>query len=240
MNITIFLTGCVNPNGMVFTKLQNQEVRLHQYETAIKWYIMNTDYNVVFVDNSQFDLSYLIKDLNTQRLEVLWFDGNNFEKTLGKGFGEGKIIEYALSHSKFLREDSYIIKITGRLILKNINSICKQYESNNKNNVILCDFNRNLSVAFSRVFIAPYLFYKNYLTNEVKNCNDSKHFEFEHALANAIKKSIVTKSCTVMPFSCPYILQGISGTDGTIIKNKNALTILMKKILFTIGVWGRF
>lgn len=38
----LFLTACVNPKGMTYTKLSNPEIRLQQYKDALDWYLENT------------------------------------------------------------------------------------------------------------------------------------------------------------------------------------------------------
>ena len=42
MNQILFLTACVNPKGMAYTKLSNPEIRLQQYKDALDWYLENT------------------------------------------------------------------------------------------------------------------------------------------------------------------------------------------------------
>ena len=42
MENLIFLTACVNPKGMAYTKLSNPEIRLQQYKDALDWYLENT------------------------------------------------------------------------------------------------------------------------------------------------------------------------------------------------------
>ena len=124
MNPVLFLTACINPKGMVNTAIQNVNIRRKQYYEALKYYIYNTDYRIVFVDNSGYDISPdFIKYINEGRLEVITIDNNNFNKKLGKGYGEWLIIYHGILNSKFINKDSIIIKVTGRHIIKNINAI---------------------------------------------------------------------------------------------------------------------
>ena len=123
MQYIILLTGCINPNGMAFTALTDATIRLKQYVTAINYYLNNTNYPIVFSENSGTSInSYFNSYNNNKRLELLSFKGNN-NKDRGKGYGEAEIIDYALKKSLIIeshKNNCSIIKITGRLIVRNI------------------------------------------------------------------------------------------------------------------------
>ena len=126
MNKIILLTACVNPNGMALTALQDTDERLRQYEGALNWYLDNTDLPILFVENTGYDISKrYLHQIEDGRLEVLSFNGNIYPRELGKGYGEAKILEYALNHSTSLEKVDIVIKITGRLICCNVNTIVK-------------------------------------------------------------------------------------------------------------------
>lgn len=131
MNQILFLTACVNPQGMAYTKLNNPEVRLQQYKTALNWYLTNTDFQILLVENSNWDFSADYRAyLDSGRLELLTFDGNNYDRSRGKGYGEAIIMEYGLQHSKLIRNmdsSELLIKVTGRLFCDNINEMVKSY-----------------------------------------------------------------------------------------------------------------
>ena len=112
-NSLLFLTACVNPNGMVQTALQDSGMRLQQYLEAIRFYIDNFDFRLLVVENTGVDFSqYFLKEIQLGRLECLTFNGNNYNRILGKGYGEGLIIHHAFMHSCFLKECDYIIKVS--------------------------------------------------------------------------------------------------------------------------------
>ena len=113
---------------MPFTVVSDATQSLNQYLLALQFYLQNTSCPIVFVDNSNMDKTPFLEYESQygSRLEILSFDGNKV-KTQGKGLGEMEIIEYALIHSKFnlLLDKHRIVKITGRLIVRNINSLLK-------------------------------------------------------------------------------------------------------------------
>lgn len=121
MSLTLLLTACINPGDMPNNILTNIIERETQYINALKFYLDNTPFKVVFIENTLHDCSSQFGNyIKAGRLEYITFNGNTYNKTLGKGFGEGQIIKYGFETSKLLNEAQNIMKITGRLQLSNI------------------------------------------------------------------------------------------------------------------------
>ena len=94
MEMLLFLTACVNPKGMAYTKLSNPEIRLQQYKDALNWYLENTSMKILLVENSGCDFSDVYqKQIREGRLEFICYDGNDFDRKRGKGYGEAAIME---------------------------------------------------------------------------------------------------------------------------------------------------
>lgn len=208
----ILLTGCINPEGMTFTKLQNPEKRRLQYVDAIKFYLDNTDNVIVFVENSGVDLSEEFKGwAHKGRLEIITFLGNNFDRRLGKGYGEMMILKHAFENSAFIKESASVFKITGRYKLLNINAILKSYQEHTCN--IMVDLPRQLKYSDSRVFIADKIFFTKFLFQTAHMIDDSAGYYFEHALNRAVLLSVVEEKYNYLPFKYHPRLKGESGTD---------------------------
>lgn len=141
-NVVLLLTGCINPNGMSYTKVADVETRLNQYIEALDFYSKNIKCPIVFVENSNFDIMpYIEKShIDTSNIEVLSFYGNDYDKSIGKGFGEALIIEYALKHSTYVLSADIVIKITGRIILDDIARIVSEV-SEASSNTVFADVN---------------------------------------------------------------------------------------------------
>ena len=45
----IVLTACINPGKMIHTSLTDVDIRRRQYEDALEFYLLQTDYPIVFV-----------------------------------------------------------------------------------------------------------------------------------------------------------------------------------------------
>lgn len=205
----ILLTACVNPNGMSFTKLQNSEERKRQYIEALHFYLENTSCRVIFVENTNTDFSQLFQQyIDNGQLEYLTFDGNAYPRELGKGFGEGKIIEYAILHSRFFAECSYVVKITGRLIVANIKSIVNSVILKFTKKCVRFNFCSDALVG-SVCFVCPKEWLMACAENKFGQINDKNNIYMEHVLYNHLLEE---KSYLVVPFLNPLKVKGISGT----------------------------
>ena len=228
----LLLTGCINPNGMTMTALSNQEERKKQYVEAIHFYLSNTRYPIVFSENSGTDISHLFKkEIQSGRLEYLSFSGNQ-NKEKGKGYGECEIIQYALNNSKIIHfaKDKRIAKITGRLIIRNINSIARVHSILFPKNSVFCAINSNLSFPDSRFIIAPECFYQTFLKSK-EAINDTQGYFFEHALCDTIKKE---KQYPYSPFLLIPQIEGMSGSSGEIYqKEKTTISFAIKYFKYT-------
>lgn len=149
MERVLLLTSTVSPKDNPFVGTMEQ--RRIEYIRAIKWYLKNTPYKIVIVDNSNYDFSLDIRDT---RLDTFRFDAPFQNK--GKGYGELGIIDYGLSHSKSLKFASQIIKITGRHIVTNIMELLDEC---NDVDAVYEDSNLWLKQAYTYFIVAPKSFY---------------------------------------------------------------------------------
>lgn len=207
--IVLLLTGCINPGEMPFTHLTNKDERMRQYKNAIDFYLHKTDYPIVFAENSNTDISNdYKKDISNGRLEIITFNGND-NKQRGKGYGEAYIIEYALKKSSVIPKSDLIVKITGRLIIENINDVIKKTFPLQKEESITCSFHSDLQFADSRIFCATKFFLHNFV-NHKDEINDYQNIYFEHILA----KYALSSKQALYPFWIEPLINGISGSTG--------------------------
>lgn len=242
-NFIILLTGCIEPNGMKYTSLQDSKIREKQYFDAIKFYLQETTLNIVFCENSnKTSFAKNFKSYqDTGRYEYITFDGNSFDRNKGKGYGEALIIEYALNNSKLINKESSLIKITGRIIISNIKTILFLYK---KKNHLYIQLNNNIAQKSisSRFFIAPTLFFTNYFIPNMTNINDSKGYYFEHLLYDQTKKWRKDKR-NISDIALAIKYEGTSGTTGECIKLgkfpyiKSILSYLYRKFLLHNKIW---
>lgn len=238
-NKVLFMTACINPNGMSNTALQNVEERKRQYVHAINYYLNHTDLQILFVENSGCDISSLFESAIMQgRIEMLTYFGNHFDRSLGKGYGEGLIMRYALSHSKFLKDSNLVVKVSGRHIVKNINQIVALTERlRNQREFVACDINTKTRGANSDMFIGSVDFYR-FFDQYVEHINEAKEIWFEHALYSAIVGFCKGKRNFVY-LPLPLNQEGISGSMGIKFKRPSFslyMKHLLKALLYKVGI----
>ena len=184
MNCVIILTATINPIGYLDPNGRNDKNdRENDYFKAIKFYLQK-GYKVVFVENSNTysgKINSLINQFNS--FEYLSFTSKLSH--LGKSHGEVEILQYALENSIHLKEVDYLIKITGRYIIKNIDSIIGATKLVSKD--IYVNPTRNLKWADSRLIIMKKTFYYSYFLPSVeKYLDESKKVYMEYVLMKSV------------------------------------------------------
>ena len=226
----MLLTACVNPAGMAQTALQDAGVRLRQYVEAIRFYLDKYPFHILVVENTGVDLSpYFPDSVSEGRIECLTFNGNSFDRSLGKGYGEGLILNYAFTHSVMVGKFDYVMKVSGRHKVLNLNSIMAASEIFLDGNprLIVCEAIPGKRFARSDCYIASRSFYEQYLNSDLRRCNDSRGVWFEHVLYDSICRACDDGyQFLQMPLALDQ--QGVSGTSGNEIKR----TRMRRKLRF--------
>lgn len=174
----LLLTATIDPNvfNTPFTFLKDKEERFSQYYKTVKKYLEQSSIDaVVLCDNSlcpnNFKELEILALKNDKLFEYISFLGNkNKIHKLGKGFGEGEIIKYALKKSEVLNDNLKVFyKITGRIFIDNITSILKNTKTTN---CFLLSSIRKRDKIDTRFFRTEIEFFKNKLEDVYLNCND--------------------------------------------------------------------
>ena len=212
----LLLTGCVRPvDGQAYLVLTNPEERLSQYRASITYYLQRTKFpKVIFCDNSGWtldfgDLTKLAAE-HEKEFEVLSFCGNTHETRIrGKGYGEGEIVAHALTHSRWAKDIRHFVKVTGRLIVHNMEDIRKRLDTSRFyiNRLLL---RNNPEVLDTRLYaISTELYNRHFLALHKSIGVD---FNLEQAFTECIHRES-------LPFKCfPRYpeFRGICGGDGMV------------------------
>ena len=219
-NVVVLLTACVTPSGMAYTALQDPQIRKNQYLDAIDFYLRKTDFNIVFCENSGVDLwGEISSEQKEKRLEYITFNGNNYDKRYGKGYGEAIIIRHALHYSNFIRNADYIIKITGRIKVLNVNDIIASIpQSPAKRPIVKMDFSSNVGRISSVCFLAS----KNWILQVMEKYGDSIRDDGDINFEGALFKGIVDcPDLKIMRFN--PTLEGVSAGFNVPYRNRSEL-----------------
>jgi hypothetical protein len=125
--MNLLLTANIKPNPRIYNTARFDPVlRRRDYEQALKFYLgCNTFESIVFVENSGADLTSLqrIVDeaMHDKKVEFISFV-SPCPPERGKGYAELQMIDHAFQTSEHLSGQT-ICKITGRLIVRNIEKL---------------------------------------------------------------------------------------------------------------------
>lgn len=209
--IVILLTATITPNTFDTLVLSNPEERRSQYLNALHFYLQNTNYPLVFVENSGESIKDYFKDYE-DRIEFLSFTSIPSTVDKGKGLKEMEIINFAIIHSERIRHAKVIVKITGRLKVLNIKRITVDFLKTHHSLKLVSGNIYKIGKMDSRCFIFTTEFWP-YL-KERGNYVDLK-YSFESALWDAIKNFCSEREGIYRCLSRPLRIQGISGGFGT-------------------------
>ncbi len=169
----VLMTATITPpKNAVALKRVDCKQRENDYAEALKYYLSIPDQyvdRIIFAENSNSDLSNLKKVVNdtshNKTVEFLEYkNGNNFPPQYGRGYGELKLIDYAVDNSKILTEDDFIWKVTGRYKLLNIIKLIKTQP---KRFSIYCDLRKyRINAADTRAYAFTLQGYRRYLYNK--------------------------------------------------------------------------
>ena len=85
-SLVILLTGTINPNTQDILSIKDPEVRKKQYIEAISFYLKETNFNIIFAENSATSLEEYFPE--NRRIEFLTFSSPLTVPDRGKGWKE--------------------------------------------------------------------------------------------------------------------------------------------------------
>jgi hypothetical protein len=192
------------------------EDRYRDYQWALEWWASCPGFDaIVLVENSGYDISDLRdavrrSPLPSNAVELLSFDGQDFPRHLGKGYGETLNLEHVLTHSELLAADEYLlVRSNGRNYVENIDAFLAALD---RRVDVLCDLQQSLTWADGRVLAGTTTFFRDYACPYGREVDDSRGYFFEHALARAIHRALAD-GLVWSPFPEPPVIRGFSGTS---------------------------
>ena len=193
INPSVILTTSIDvAPEMPFVAERDKDKRLQQYQDTRKWWLDNTPYNLVVVENTGYDLA--LKD--DDRIEFISFNANKLEIIeRGKGFAEGIALVEAYKKSAFLRGTKTHIKCSGRYIVKNIIEIVDDFCEKE----VLATVHPTAAVCY--VYRPEFFFY--YLLKNLPMIDDRFTRWIEKAVSNA---ATAAKNVQLWHFDCEGVL----------------------------------
>lgn len=216
----LLITASILPQEKRFLKLKDPKRRLCQYLNSLRFYIIQTNMShIVMCDNSAYefpsDKMLALAKRYGKELEILQFSGSERKiSSRGKGYGEGEIIEYALTHSRLLKEADFFIKVTGRLKVRNIDQIAAHMDMDKIYiNREIRDFRASQKQGLQMntvIYGMPKSVYMSEFADAYKEVWDIHKVYLEHVFYNrSVENGLNVCNLPFFP-----VIAGISGTGG--------------------------
>jgi hypothetical protein len=212
--LAIVLTGTINTNSVEQIARTDPAMRQEDYLTSLTKWLTLTSHSLVFCENSAAPLDWL-DDVQLKfpgRLEVLSFEGNSFEGNKGKGYGEALTIDYVLKSSATVKRVEYLVKVSGRYFVTNLDSILETtVRGNGPGKIAYIESFSGKGWTPSEVVIFRPAFFEDYFHWD--DINDSAQRMFEESLAAAATIA-QTSGHSIGYFACAE-LDGVSGSTNS-------------------------
>jgi hypothetical protein len=136
-NNVLLLTATITPMaGSPALARTDPSLRLEDYKQTLLLYLgllkKNVISHIVFAENSGAELTpikRLVADHGLEAsVEFVSFYGLDFDAAKGRGYGEFKLVDYAMSHAHFLADLSHTMvwKCTGRYFIRNLEKVMRR------------------------------------------------------------------------------------------------------------------
>jgi hypothetical protein len=210
--VSIVLTSTVDVRGISNMERADPALRLGDYRRALaRWLDDPWVRNVILVENSGYPLDEL-KEMarrhpSGKQVEFLSFDGQDFPRHLGKGYGESLALRHVLRESTQLQATGRFLKVNGRYYVSNVSQVLSCMEPSTG---VFCNLTKSLTYSDSRVFGGDIEFL-DHVVREGLHTDDSRGFWFEHTLAKAALRAIADGKPWQFIRRLP-VVEGYSGT----------------------------
>ena len=214
----LVLSATIQPSGVPQLALTDPAVRRQQYLSAVSFWLLQTPRpRLVFVENSGADLAdfHLMAAAAGGALEVIGLPNEPYLPSLGKGYGEFRMIDAAVAQSRLLSEASHFAKITGRLTIRNMPAMWRRLPP--AFDLIADAFpiahEPNGGRTDSRLVFFSTAFYREQAMNLYQTMDDAGYLFAEHAVWRLMQTAPPTaKIFTRLPVEPAW--QGVSGSYG--------------------------
>lgn len=139
--MTVLITTANNPpDGMPFLLMKDPATRAVAAKAALYFWVAQGIEQIVLADATGTNLltedeAARIDETQTRVEQINYRQSGEDVISKGKGYGEGKLIEYAIDNSELLARSEYFFKCTGKLYVRNFPAIAAVVKTNNISNL---------------------------------------------------------------------------------------------------------
>lgn len=139
--MTVLITTANNPPvGMPFLQMTDSVMRTIAAKAAVYFWVSQGIEQIVLADATGTNLlteheEAQIDNSETRIEQINYKQSSEDVIKKGKGYGEAKLIEYALNNSELLARAEHFFKCTGKLYVRNFPAIAGGIKANNISNL---------------------------------------------------------------------------------------------------------
>lgn len=209
----------------VAVRLQDTQARLdHALESVEQWLRIAPNLSIVLCDGSSYDLTAEVRQrFPGAAIECLAFENDQaLVKYLGRGYGEGEIVKYAITHSKFIQEAGCFAKCTSKLWVENFGKCMRHWNGHLLlSGVFLHAFSplrpTLLRQIDTRFYVASVENYRKYFV-DAHLTMDSR---VGHGLEDGFLDTLLRENLRHCLSPVPPIIGGVGGGTGAYYRNRN-------------------
>lgn len=222
LEVPILLTSSViaHDTGVALT---NPELRTQlAIDSVREWLRVAPDSRLVLCDGSGFNFSPLVRqEFPTAEIECIAFTNSVVDvQRHGRGYGEGEIVRYALSHSKFINDAQCFAKCTSKLWVENYTACMQQWNGRMLlqavfKNVFSLTKPLTLGYIDTRFYVMSIPVYNQYFLEAHKHIRKDDGYGLEDCF-----RDIVREQCFIGHLSkVAPVIEGVGGGIGKAYRN---------------------
>ena len=133
---TLILPCTIDARNCITNGRKDIDTRKSDYLFSIGQYYKNTSLNLVVVENSGYDLSFLKESFpDGGRIEYISINDNQSASIYGKGHAEKQSLRYVLQNSKTLDGQDFFYKVSGRYFSPDVETIINSINAKDMDSV---------------------------------------------------------------------------------------------------------
>jgi hypothetical protein len=193
---TVLITAAIRPpDKMPYLKMKDAASRRIATKMALFSWVMQGVRNLVIADATDSQAldeeeMALLRQMPVNVEQIHFAQDEAQVSLLGKGYAEGKLIEFALENSRLLAQEEYFFKCTGKVFCRNFQNIIALIQHHKLRSLFWKLHKAEIILAGldSRFFYTSASFFKENLAAEYALSNDTEDQFAEHLCGRLLDK----------------------------------------------------
>lgn len=197
--VTVLITTANNPpEGVPNLEMTDPVMRAIAAKAALYFWVAQGVEQIVLADATETNLLTAHEEAEIDRSEtrieqISYKQDSEYVSRKGKGYAEGKLIEYAINNSELLAREEHFFKCTGKVYVRNFPAIAGAIRVNNISNLFwryIGDGTWAHLIADCRFYYTSKSFAKAHLLPAYLESNDSSGVFCEDRVQEAVDRNM--------------------------------------------------